>query len=448
MHRTSRSSISKAIAASSLGLLISVFGFPLRATADSSPLAFPGAEGAGRHSVGGRGGRVIEVTSLADSGPGSLRAALSASGRRTVVFRIGGTIEAATPLVIREPYVTVAGQTAPGDGVTLKGTLLVEADHVIVRHLRCRAVKDDALSISRARDVIVDHCSASWGDDEVLSVTGSPDRVTVQWSIISESLNHAGHGYASLIRGSAGATVTFHHNLFAHHAGRSPRPGNYKVHTDDPKGLIFDFRNNVVYNWGGRYAGYNADGIEQSITRMNFVGNYYRSGPDSFAGMAFRESATYGEAWFADNMMDGTLSEDPWSLVGFRGFGGTQLRRYKRAAPIPTPPVETEGAKSAFLRVLAHAGASKPQRDVVDRRIVANVRSRGGRIIERQGDVGGWPSYAVTTTDVRDFDQDGMADLWEREHGLNPEDPSDGPIDADGDGLTNLEDYLAELAGP
>ena len=235
--------------------------------------AFPGAEGFGRHSLGGRGGKVYFVTTLADYNPkakketpieGSLRHALSASGPRTIVFRTSGVIELVAPLKITEPRVTIAGQTAPGDGICLTnyGTQ-IEADDVVVRHVRFRpgdsvGKEMDALAVYQCRNVILDHCSASWSVDETLSVTGEGcGNVTVQWCFITESLDqsvHAKgtHGYGSLIRTDGG--VTYHHNLYAHHRTRCPRPGTY----GKPPGLLLDFRNNVIYDWISP-AGYTSD---------------------------------------------------------------------------------------------------------------------------------------------------------------------------------------------
>ena len=297
--------------------------------------AFPGAEGFGAGSLGGRGGKVLFVTNLSDSGPGSLRAAVEAEGPRTVVFRISGTIVLNKTLAIKKSHITIAGQTAPGDGICLKDYgLSVAADHVIVRYIRCRpgdntGGEPDAISISKGYDIIVDHCSASWSVDETLSASASSGlgNVTVQWCIISESLNESthqkgAHGYASLIRGGWGNGCTYHHNLFAHHRGRLPRPGNYNDGSDDTEGFIFDFRNNVIYNWGGNYAGYNADGSNgtNSITKMNFVGNYYQRGVNSSGNLAFSESTRAAKAWFEGNCMNGLYPDDPWSLVVFRGF--------------------------------------------------------------------------------------------------------------------------------
>lgn len=418
--------------------------------------AFPGAEGYGAGAVGGRGGDVLFVTNLHDSGPGSLRAAVEAEGPRTVIFTVSGTIALKSALAIRKPYITIAGQTAPGDGICLRDHgLTISADHVIVRYLRCRLGDDggsegDALSISAGHDIIVDHCSASWSVDETLSAStrGQLGNLTVQWCIIAESLHDSSHpkgphGYGSLIRGGWGNGYTFHHNLYAHHHARLPRPGNYNDRDEDPDGLILDFRNNVVYNWGGRAAGYNADGSNGvcSITKMNFVGNYYQPGPDSRGERAFAESTSCARAYFADNWMDGVAPRNPWSLVTFTNFSASDLNAYRQPEPIPVAPVVTEDALTAYGRVLAEAGAVLPRRDRADARIVRDVRNGTGRIIDDEAEVGGWPDLKSARA-IRDRDRDGMPDAWERRYGLACDDPADRNGDFDADGYTNLEAYL------
>ena len=418
--------------------------------------AFPGAEGFGAVSVGGRGGKVIFVTNLNDSGPGSLRDAIDSDGPGTVIFRISGTIPLKSTLVIRNPFITIAGQTAPGDGICLKNhALSIKADHVIVRFIRCRPgdnakAEGDSISISSGHNIIVDHCSASWSVDETLSASSRRGlgNVTVQWCIISESLDdsihHKGsHGYGSLIRGGFGNGYTFHHNLYAHHHARLPRPGNYNDRSRDPEGFVLDFRNNVIYNWAGRAAGYNADGSNgtNSITKMNFVGNYYKAGVNSTGSLAFSESTTSAKAWFSGNCMNGDYPDDPWSLVSFSRFSDKDMAAYKQSRPIPVPVVRTDDAKTAYERVLAQAGAVLPKRDAVDRRIVSEVKNGTGKIINDEQQVGGWPELE-SAAPPEDSDKDGMPDNWEKEHGLDPGDPADRNSDNDADGYTNLEEYL------
>jgi pectate lyase len=419
--------------------------------------AFPGAEGFGAQSVGGRGGKVIFVTNLNDSGPGSLRAAVKEDGPRTVIFRVSGTIALKSALAVTKPYITIAGQTCPGDGICLKDhALVIAADHVIIRYIRCRPgdntkSESDALSISSGRNIIVDHCSASWSVDETLSASTGSRRlgnVTVQWCIISESLHdsthHKGpHGYGSLIRGGWGNGYTFHHNLYAHHHARLPRPGNYNDRSKDPEGFILDFRNNVIYNWGGAAAGYNADGSNKtnSITKMNFVGNYYKRGTNSKGSLAFSESTFSARAYFSGNCMNGVYPDDAWSLVIFRNFSREDLDAYKQSGPIPVPAVKTDDAITAYERVLAEAGAALPKRDAVDIRIVNDVMSGTGRIINHEEEVGGWPDLKSTKAH-QDSDRDGMPDYWEKRYGFDSDDTANRNGDIDGDGYTNLEEYL------
>lgn len=419
-------------------------------------LAFPGAEGAGRFARGGRGGRVMIVTTLADDGPGSLRAAVETPGPRVIVFAISGTIRLARPLRIREGQVTIAGQSAPGDGITLRDhPLEVAADDVVIRYVRSRLgdesrSESDAIWILGGRRIILDHVSASWSVDETLSASANYTRpgegfwdLTVQWSIIADSLTHSlhakgEHGYGSLIRGGRGSRISFHHNLWANHEARMPRPGNYSGPDVDPEGAFFDFRSNVFYNWGGSHSGYNAD--KATLARYNFVDNAYLTGPDSQKPVAFNESNTLAKAYWSGNSMDGAMPADQWSLVT-----GIQPDGYRLSAPVDVAPVAPDPAPSAYARVLAEAGASRV-RDAVDRRVVEGVRTRTGRQIDTQSQDGGWPELKSLPA-PKDRDHDGMPDEWERRHGLDPH-CDDSASDRDGNGFTAIEDYLNELARP
>ncbi len=397
---------------------------------------------------------MLRVTHLGDAGPGSLRAAVEATGPRTVVFDIGGTIRLASPLTVRRGRITIAGQTAPGGGITLRDQpLIIAADDVVVRHIRSRlgdesGVEADAVSVTRGRRIILDHISASWSVDETLSVGSRyepPERgvydVTVQWSLIAESLNASGHakgahGYGSLVRGGHGARMTFHHNLWAAHRARMPRPGNYNPPPVDPEGPRFEFRSNLFYDWGGGHAGYNAD--TDSLSAYAFIGNAYIPGPDSSGRRAFEDSNPLARAWFENNAMDGAVPADPWSLVR-----GSDRPGYRMTARPDWAEAASETAAEAGAQVLAHVGAGRV-RDAVDARIVEAVRARTGRIIDSQSQVGGWPELEPGSPGI-DSDGDGMPDDWEAAHGLDPADPADGPADHDGDGFTNLEDWLNSL---
>ncbi len=419
--------------------------------------AFPGAEGFGAYAKGGRGGKVLHVTNLNDDGPGSLRWAVEQKGRRTVVFDISGIIEIKSKLDIENPYITIAGQTAPGDGICIKGETLDVATHdVIIRYIRCRLGDSmhgvgglqgkDAISVSKGWDIIIDHCSASWSLDEALSAsTHYPNmtRITVQWCFITEGLNPDNHGFGSLIRGSGGAKFSYLYNLYAHNRGRNPRPGNYddNPYFKDSDGFLLDFRNNVIYNWGGDYAGYSNDAI--SITRLNYVGNYLIPGINSANnGIAYSTGSPYNRSYFAENYYDGQLVEDQWSLLRWReSWSDNDICNYKKDQPFETGPVKHLEAPEAYKRVLQSGGAILPKRDAVDIRIVTSVKNRTGKIITSQNDVGGWPELVSASAPI-DTDQDGMPDSWEKEMGFDPHDASDGKMDKDGDGYTNLEEYL------
>ena len=420
-------------------------------TNDTRVPAFPGAGGAARWTVGGRGGAVYIVTNLEDSGPGSLREAVEASGPRTVVFEVSGTIALTDHLDVENPHITIAGQTAPGDGICLKDhQLIIRTDEVILRYLRLRpgdnaGVELDSLSVVSGTNVIIDHCSASWSVDETLSVTPNADRVTVQWCLITEALQdsiHSSgeHSYGSLIRGDSGAQITYHHNLFAHQSSRCPRPGNYVAHTLDPLGPLVDFRNNVIYNWQGDSAGYNAD--TNSVIRYNFINNYYLPGPDTAGATAFDESNPYARAHFYGNAMNGAVPADPWELVS-----GATSPDYKQALPFAVEAVITESAAEAYLSVLNKGGVFH-SRDAVDARVISHVQSGTGQIIDDEADVGGWPELIGTAAPL-DTDRDGMPDVWEDDRGLDKSNPADAAGDRLGDGFSNLEEYISGiLDGP
>jgi pectate lyase len=235
--------------------------------------------------------------------------------------------------------------------------------------------------------------------------------------------------------------------LYAHNRGRNPRPGNYddlNPHEQDPNGLLLDFRNNVIYDWRGTYAGYNADAV--SVTRLNYVGNYLVVGPESTAtGKAYREGSVYNRSHFAGNYYNHNLPEDGWSLLIFDNYWtDRQILAYQQAAPFETGPIVRQEAKDAYRDVLACGGATLPRRDSVDQRIVAEVTSGKGHILNSQDEVGGWPDLQ-TAAAPKDSDGDGMPDEWEQQHGLNPNDAADGPQVKDAGGYTNVEVYLNAL---
>jgi pectate lyase len=416
------------------------------AAASEPPRAFPGAEGFGAFAVGGRGGDVYHVTTLSDSGPGSFRDGVqTARGPRTIVFDLSGTIFLRADLKIDKPFLTLAGQTAPGDGVTVAGftTSIADTHDVIVRYMRfrpgdvnCPSFQGDALNVVQSRAVIIDHISASWSIDETLSVTRS-DRVTIQWSIIAESLNdscHAKgkHGYGSLLRWGSGG-ITFHHTLYAHHDSRNPRLG------DD---LGLDFVNNVVYDWGSE-SGYSGPASEGS-PRLNYVANTLVAGPSTRLEkrkLVFSSGSDRTEIYQRGNRLDALVPNAHATVPGDWGlFAGTYRVRPER---FPFPVVETEDAEIAYGRVLNDAGASLV-RDSVDSAVVRSVMNRSGSLIDSQRQVGGWP-HLRTQPPPADSDRDGMPDAWEKARGLDPRDPADGAALGTG-GISNLETYLNERA--
>jgi hypothetical protein len=395
--------------------------------------AFPGAEGYGSQTPGGRGGKVLIVANLNDSGRGSLRAALEAEGPRIVAFRVSGIIDLKTPIRITQPFVTVAGQSAPGGGITLRGHgIAVNTHDVVIRHLRARpgdlsGDEVDGIAIGGAsRNVVIDHCSVSWSVDENLSPSGAISDVTVQWSIIAEGLNrsvHAkgAHGYGSLVRASGG--LTLHHNLWAHNPSRNPRLGcNY----GRPPFPRFDVRNNVIYNAGG-------PNVAGDTFEANYLANYHKPGPDSPPGHPVFSPTEKAALTFH-----------------FAGNHPTDLRWSTRPGittvdqPFDAPPVRTTSAAIAYQEVLAHAGATAPRRDPVDERIIREVREGSGAHIDSQFEVGGWPAVE-SGRPPRDTDRDGMPDDWELSRGLNPRDPADAALKAPS-GYTWIEEYLNELA--
>jgi hypothetical protein len=419
--------------------------------------AFPSAEGYGRLATGGRGGRVIEVTNLNDSGPGSLRDAIEASGPRTVVFRVGGMIRLENDITVRNSNLTVAGQTAPGKGIAMRdATFSVNgAEDVVIRFLRVRMGSDgetgDGMSSPNSDNVIWDHCSISWTHDEAFSAhpTGN---ITVQRSLISEALNYDNHGFAASVLGYIGS---YHHNLLAHNVGR-----NWSMAGKNVDGKCWgkmDIRNNVVYNWGHR----TTDG---EINMVNFVNNYYKPGPASteFTAMAFTFTDFCGGEqlyYLSGNVMPGHFGADEVDL-SYRIAGNAPTDyQYLVSEPLYPSYVETQTAEEAYEDVLANVGANVPMLDDHDTRVIQEVRdgtaaysgSQSGLpgLPDHENDVGGYEDYPeVTRSGDWDSDHDGMPDEWETQMGLNPSDASDGnETTLSNAGYTNLEMYLNELAG-
>ena len=399
--------------------------------------AFPGAEGFGADTAGGRGGKVLIVSNLNDSGAGSLRSACEAQGPRIVVFRVSGLIDLQSPIRVTEPFITIAGQSAPGAGICLKRNgLSIDTHDVVVRHIRSRpgdiAGKEvDGLAVGgSSKRVIIDHCSVSWSVDENLSPSGNIADVTVQWSIISEALNRSvhgkgAHGYGSLARAAGG--LSMHHNLWASNASRNPRPGDNYARPPFP---TIDVRSNAIYNPGG------GNVIGENVT-INYAGNYVKPGPDTVLDALFNPTEKYAiRAFIEGNVIEGRPSFNKWFSKPVEMAG--------RAAE--SPRITAADARSALLKVLDEAGATLPVRDTVDSRVVAGVRSGTGRIIDSQWEVGGWPEYRSTRPPV-DADRDGMPDEWERARGLDPKNLADAALPSKVGGYSNVEVYLNSIRG-
>lgn len=458
--------------------------------------AFPGAWGGGMYSHGGRGGQVMVVTSLADAGPGTFREACEAAGPRIVVFNVAGVIKLDDRVRIRAPYITIAGNTAPGDGVCIAGnTVELETHDVVIRHMRFRrgatdvGDRNDSIGGNPIGNVMIDHVSASWGLDENMSMyrhmydhdddPSTPAKklptvnITIQNSIFSEGLNKYHHAFGSTI---GGLNSTFHHNLWACNTGRNPSVG---------MGGDFTLVNNVLFNWRHR----TVDGGDNT-SRYNIINNYLRPGPatpkDQPIAYRFLKPESnrgknvpreFGKAYVHGNVAQGyeKVTKDNWA-------GGVQLdeEEYDEAEILPKvrvsepfkhAPLPKQSATEAYETVLGNAGATLPKRDPVDERIISTVRTgevstkkpadledqlddvgytkervqdlielvdKG--IITEPSQVGGYPQYKGQPH--ADTDKDGMPDAWESKHGLNPNDASDAAKDLSGDGYTNIEKFI------
>ena len=470
--------------------------------------AFPGAEGGGMYTFGGRGGKVLTVTNLNDDGPGSFRWACEQGGARIVVFNVSGNIVLKTPIIVRAPYITIAGQTAPGEGVQISGeSFQVDTHDVIVRHMRFRRgnthvwYREDSFGGNPVGNIMIDHCSCEWGLDENISFyrhmfdlhDGKPKRkvptvnVTIQNTISAKALDTWNHAFGSTI---GGENSSFMRNLWADNTGRNPSIG---------WGGVFNFVNNIIYNWVHR----TADGGEYS-TMSNFINNYYKPGPLTPEGpISYRivksESRSnklfdypqYGRIYATGNIVEGNerVTKDNWD-------GGIQIADKDLPNGIPDdvkalmhsdepftmPHMTIIPSDQTFDKVLSNVGATMPCRDIVDQRIVEEVRTGQAYYVKKlpkknpYGDMwglsdkskneegffkyrrldkdsykhgiitnieqmGGFPKYKKYTA-WKDSDGDGMPDEWEIANGLNPNDPSDANLDCNGDGYTNIEKYI------
>ena len=453
--------------------------------------AFPGAEGYGRYVTGGRGGKVYHVTNLNDSGTGSLRWACEQSGTRTIVFDVSGTIHLKSQLKLRNGNVTIAGQTAPGDGICVADwDFTIAAPNVILRYLRFRPGETsqgepDGLGGMDGRNVIVDHCSVSWSVDECCSVYGN-EHMTVQWCIISQSLRNSTHAKSAHGYGGnwGGKGATYHHNLVAHHDSRTPRFGNRPTFVQQD---TTDYRNNVIYNWAGNGC-YGGEGM-----KVNMVNNYYKPGPatdgrasgsrKSLAyricglGVSSKEDDGSYHIW-GKYYVDGNENPDypklktqNWEMGIYPqistdnwGYTSTTKDTMRLREPLPFMRVTTHTPEQAYERVLSYAGASL-HRDALDEVIVSDTRQRKATYT---GDTskGDWPGIIDTPFDLKpagaaadwspwpeltataapqDTDGDGMPDEWETANGLDPNNITDGALRLSREGYTNLELYLNSL---
>ena len=455
---------------------------------DGAARAFPGAEGGGMWVTGGRGGKVIHVTNLNDSGSGSLRAAINEKGARTIVFDVAGIIELQSTLKISNGDVTIAGQTAPGDGICLKNYCFrINANNVIVRFIRCRMgdekqTEDDAMNLytgsNDLQDVIIDHCSLSWSTDECGSFYGMTN-FSLQWCILSESLRNSVHGKGKHGYGGiwGGSNATYHHNLLAHHDSRNPRLDHDYVSTlKGPVSLV----NNVIYNWGDNstYGGESAND-KNDYKKYNIVNNYYKPGPATAAGkVRFIDPWTKecsncskatgsstivpGHFYMTGNVMDGYDDKTADNWTGTTA-SETVIANIKASTLFTWSGKESSlslhDATGAAAQVILYAGAGL-KRDAVDKRIAnetknGNYTYKGSNgstngFIDTQADVGGWPEYKATDDEkalVKDTDGDGIPDWFETEAGLDKDSAADGAgktLDKNGR-YTNLEMYLHYL---
>jgi hypothetical protein len=452
----------------------------------SKLVAFPGAQGGGAYTTGGRGGKVFVVTNLDDRGPGSFREACEQGGARIIVFNVAGIIKLKSPVNIRAPYITIAGQTAPGDGICIAGeSLLIDTHDVIIRFMRFRrgstevTRRDDGLGGNAVGNIIIDHVSGSWGLDENISIyrhvynrkDGKGEKlptvnITIQNSIFSEGLDTYNHAFGSTI---GGRNSTFMRNLWANNIARNPSVG---MDGD------FGFANNVIFNWWNR----SADGGDHR-SMFNFISNYYKPGPITpkdkpisyrilkpESGREHKDStAKFGKAYVNGNIVEGydAVTKDNWNggvQVGDAGNAGRYLDDIRVDKPFPMAPFPLITAAEAYSYVLDNAGAILPVRDAVDKRIVEDVRtgkitydknavpytakfvkrrlpadSYKDGIISDISQVGGYPEYKGIA--YKDSDNDGLPDAYEVKNKLNPNDASDA-AKITKSGYSNIEEYL------
>lgn len=458
-------------------LMISSCAQQLNTTTEKNltrPSAFPGAEGFGKYTSGGREGKVYIVSNLNDNGEGSFRNAAEAKGKRIVVFSVAGTIHLDTKLSIKGD-VTIAGQSAPGDGICLAdNSVSLGGDNIIIRYLRFRMGDkyqkggmvdgnggDDAFGGVRRKHIVIDHCSMSWSTDEVFSIYGG-DSTTLQWNLITEPLNYSyhfetgdkdyeHHGFGGIWGGS---NLSAHHNLFAHCSNRNPRFNGTRLGATQE---FADFRNNVIYNWGGN----NIYGGEAGM--YNIINNYFKYGPSTNTSVRYRiinpsktEALGYGKWYVNGNYVDEAkdVSKNNWLGIHLSKDASEADKKQAVAdTPFPAEPMNDQSATDAFESVMKFVGASY-KRDTMDQRIIENVKNRTGGFIDVQGGfphgtdydktVNAWPILKIATAPA-DKDQDGMPDTWEEKNHLDPNNPADSRSFTLSKSYTNIEVYLNSI---
>lgn len=436
--------------------------------------AFPGAEGFGKYATGGRGGKVVTVSNLEDDGPGSFRQAFKEYPGEpiTIVFSVAGIIELKSPLKISRSNITVAGQTAPGDGSCLKGNSFIincagdktgVRGNIIIRYLRSRPGAKIAngvygFGMENSQNIIIDHCSFTWANEECAAMYDTKN-VTVQWSIISEGLYNANHHKGLRAYGGVwgGQNASYHHNLISNQNSRTVRFNGSRAH--DTLAVV-DYSNNVIFNWKSANACYGGEvDIPGGKSTINMVNNYYIPGPATPKELKFVK-ANYNQAkakGFGQWYLSGNVMEGDKKLTANNTLGidlSEFPEQYKKQALVSTAftisePVMLQSAREAYLLVLTKVGASLPGYDAVDSRLIAEARSHKtafgeNGIINDASETGGWPVYQYTKVPA-DTDQDGMPDEWELKNGLNPKLASDNNSYRLSKAYTNIEVYINGL---
>lgn len=470
----------------------------------SKEIGFYGADGWGKYATGGRGGRIIEVTNLNDSGEGSFRAAVDQSGARIIVFKVSGVIYLKSGISVRNGDVTIAGETAPGDGITLANCgMSITGTNIIMRYISIRpgdqlGKEQDGIDICAAKKVIVDHCSVSFATDETLSARPADkgatysqvsDNISVQWCMISESITQSPtigkrHGMGSLIRGANGAKITYHHNMYSTHSSRNPMMGNYLTEDLDGNGnFSAEFINNIVYNWSGGAASKCADADENGeklhVSTFNYINNYYKQGPESSGSTLFSEGSMGNHMYISGNMMDGKLYENQKELVGFTndvlahqdnpyyvksGLVMDQEAYFLNERFANSEMKNIDSAEDVGLLVAEYAGHSL-SRDCFDTALVKGFYAGTGALINQTYESAGWYKGAPEVTSGAayqkwiqdmypkqasypgyvDTDKDGMSDDWEDFMGLDKNNANDGKASYKNSEYTNLDVFLQFL---